>query len=85
MKPLPNVIHVGTPTRGALSDILEKRLPNGWLLGLSNEIYSDADGLVWEGIGIRPEMPLEVFPPGDIYDGHAKAIAELVRRIKAAP
>ena len=85
MKPLANVIQVGTTTRGSLSDILEKRLPNGWLLGLSNEIYADADGVVWEGRGIAPDLPLDVFPADDINGGHAKAIAELVRRIGAKP
>ncbi|MBU3919405.1 S41 family peptidase [Hyphomonas sp.] len=85
MKPLANVIQVGTTTRGALSDILEKRLPNGWMLGLSNEIYADANGAVWEGRGIAPEVLIDVFPVDDINGGHAKAIAELVRLFKSKP
>ncbi|MCB1510450.1 MAG: S41 family peptidase [Hyphomicrobiaceae bacterium] len=60
MAVLPNVTHVGQPTAGALSDILIRRLPNGWRVGLSNEVYLDATGRSWEGIGVPPKLALEV-------------------------
>ena len=41
MRALPNVVHVGGATRGALSDMIEKPLPNGWSLALPAEIYRD--------------------------------------------
>lgn len=61
MMALPNVTRVGTPTFGVLSDALEKKLPNGWSLGLSNEIYVAVDGNLYEGRGIPPNV--EVTPP----------------------
>jgi carboxyl-terminal processing protease len=61
MRALHHVTHVGQRTRGAFSE-LSRRLPNGWLVVLSNEIFVDADGKAWEGVGIPPHMPLRVFP-----------------------
>ncbi len=78
MRALPNVTHVGSTTRGALSDVLMRPLPNGWLLTLSNEIYLDAQGELWEGRGIPPEEPMPIFEAG--LDGHVQAIEQLIMR-----
>ncbi|MFD2564305.1 S41 family peptidase [Aquimarina rubra] len=55
MKDLPYVTIVGEHTNGAFSTVLEHVLPNGGEVGLSNEIYSDAQGEVFEVVGIGPE------------------------------
>jgi len=55
VKDLPYVTLVGENTTGAFSTILEHVLPNGAEVGLSNEIYSDAQGVVFEIVGIGPE------------------------------
>jgi hypothetical protein len=55
MKDLPYVTIVGENTSSAFSTVLEHVLPNGAKVGLSNEIYSDAQGEVFEVIGIGPE------------------------------
>ncbi len=55
MKDLPYVTIVGENTNGAFSTILTHVLPNGAEIGLSNEIYSDAQGVVYEVVGIGPE------------------------------
>ena len=34
---------MGTPSNGSLSEVLEKQLPNGWLLILSHEVYLSPD------------------------------------------
>jgi carboxyl-terminal processing protease len=69
LRALPNVTHIGEATRGSLSDILTKDLPNGWSLNLSNEVYLDAARKAWEGKGIRPHMDFMVHTedtaPGD--------------------
>ncbi|MEM6286920.1 MAG: S41 family peptidase [Bacteroidota bacterium] len=74
MRALPTVTHIGEVTRGALSDVLFKPLPNGWMLRLSNEIYRDAEGELWEGRGIAPDVPVTVFSRGDLA-GHTTALA----------
>jgi carboxyl-terminal processing protease len=78
MRALPNVTHVGTPTRGAFSDVLVKPLPNGWRMELSNELYLDPAGTLYEARGVPPERPLDVFPESDLHGGHVKAIQSLV-------
>lgn len=58
-KSLPNVTRIGTTTYGALSDALAKRLPNGWEVTLSNEVYQAADGQLFEYRGIPPDVSIE--------------------------
>ena len=55
---LPNFVRIGSHTQGALSDALEKTLPNGWQLSLSNEIYYDINGKCYESVGIAPDYEL---------------------------
>jgi len=55
---IENSIRVGSNTEGILSDILSKRLPKGWEYSLSNEIYENADGTNYEGIGIPADYSL---------------------------
>jgi C-terminal processing protease CtpA/Prc len=57
---LPRAVRVGTPTYGALSDMLGKRMPNGWWLSLSNEVYTATDGQCYEGRGIPPDVRVDV-------------------------
>lgn len=56
LRVLPQVRILGQATQGAHSDVLNKTLPNGWKLGLSNEIYTLADGRTYEGKGIPPTL-----------------------------
>jgi C-terminal processing protease CtpA/Prc len=59
MSALPNAIRVGSNTAGVFSDMLVKRLPNGWEYSLSNEIYESSDGVSYEAIGIPPHYNIE--------------------------
>lgn len=83
MRALPQVVQVGATTRGAFSDVLVKPLPNGWELELSNEVYRDAKGELFEGRGLPPALALAVFPAEDLDHGHAAAVAGLVAQIAA--
>lgn len=47
-----HIKRIGSHTDGALSDALEKRLPNGWYFSISNEEYFDPQGFCYESIGI---------------------------------
>jgi carboxyl-terminal processing protease len=83
MRALPNVTHVGEATRGSLSDVLTKRLPNGWSVTLSNEVYLDAAGKAWEGAGIPPKVNIAVFRDGEHAASYVQAIgavADCIRR-----
>jgi carboxyl-terminal processing protease len=81
MRALPNVVHLGTPTRGSLSDVLVKPLPNGWTVNLSNETYRDAKGQVFEARGVPPAEAIDFFPEQDPSNGHASAVRRLVERL----
>lgn len=81
LRSLPNVTHVGEPTRGALSDVLDRTLPNGWELSLSNEVYLDSKGRKWEGRGIEPDIAETVFPDADPIGGHLNAVNSLLNQI----
>lgn len=78
----PRVTQVGQTTRGAFSTPLAKRLPNGWLLELSNETFAAPDGTVYEEVGLAPEIALEVYPEASPVAGHWQAVelaAEMIR------
>ena len=64
MKQLPQTVLLGRSTSGAFSDILEKSLPNGWLIGLSNEVAETPEGVSYEMVGIPPDIqpPAELLP-----------------------
>jgi len=46
MQRQPAVIRLGENTEGVFSDVLDRRLPNGWHFGLSNEVYRTGDGRI---------------------------------------
>lgn len=83
LRALPNVTHAGAATRGALSDILPKSLPNGWVLTMSNEVYRDAKGVQWEGPGISPQLPLQVFGQAGELSSHLAAVRGVAERLRA--
>lgn len=65
----PDTVVVGEPTAGSLSPLLVRSLPNGWTFGLSHQRVRDADGELWEGRGIPPDVvaagePTEVLRAG---------------------
>jgi hypothetical protein len=62
LREFPQVTTTGTNTAGALSDVLEFTLPNGWRLGLSAQKYVSVDGEVFEGSGIPADI--RVLPDG---------------------
>lgn len=75
LRALPQVTHVGEATRGAFSDVIEKTLPNGWIMELSNEVYTDKHGIIWEGRGVTPDRAFPVFEgPKDALAIHFEAI-----------
>ena len=49
---------IGSHTNGAISDALQKALPNGWDFSLSNEIYTDNNDKFYENIGIPVDFEL---------------------------
>ena len=69
LQSMPQVRVVGDSTRGILSDILVKPLPNGWTAGLSNEVYLDSEGTSYEGTGVPIDIEVPAFQLEDIEAG----------------
>ncbi|MFK7912644.1 MAG: S41 family peptidase [Pseudomonadales bacterium] len=78
MRVLDNVHHYGTPTNGSLSDVLPKGLPNGWVLTLSNQIYTMPDGVCYEGQGVPPEHPLPIYRSDNLETARFEAVEKLI-------
>lgn len=56
IRDLPQVTVMGEPTGGGLSDIHGITLPNGWRLGLSNQEYRTPDNVLYEAVGLPPDI-----------------------------
>lgn len=89
-KVLPNAKIIGSSTEGIFSDILHKKLPNGWSFGLSNLVYESMEGISYENIGIPPdyemsypkdERKLYEYLLKDLQDGD-DAILKIIERAR---
>jgi hypothetical protein len=69
----PRVVRVGQNTQGVFSDVLGRRLPNGWRFGLPNERFV-TDGKTYDGTGIPPTLRVPVFSAADLEHGRDSAI-----------
>ncbi|MDY8137476.1 S41 family peptidase [Aquimarina sp. 2201CG5-10] len=56
---IPNSKIIGSTTEGVFSDILHKKLPNGWKYGLSNMVYESMNEVSYEDVGIKPDYELD--------------------------
>ena len=70
----PHVVRVGSNTQGVFSDVLGRRLPNGWTFGLPNEIYLTKDGKAFDGSGVPPDIEVPIFPTEDLATGRDSAL-----------
>ena len=78
LRALPQVLVMGLPTAGMLSDNLNKPLPNGWEASLSNEVYTAADGAAYEGRGVPPAVALPALAADDFTGSLQRALATAV-------
>lgn len=79
MRVQPNVRIVGEASEGILSDSWGGALPNGWRFSLSNEIYTAADGVLYEGVGIPVDIEIPVFQGPNILDNLAPSLERAKR------
>ena len=59
MTSLPQVTLVGEPSNGIFSNMLEKKLSNGWKYSLSHQRYYSADMVCYEGRGIPVDVAVK--------------------------
>ena len=82
------MIRIGEHTQGVFSDVLVRRLPNGWTFGLPNEVFRTAQGATFDGPGIPPDIAVAVFADEDVKAGRdpaiERALTELWRKQSGA-
>jgi Peptidase family S41 len=71
---VPRVTMIGENTQGVFSDVLQRKLPNGWRFGLPNEIYLTRRGAAFDGVGIEPDIRRPVFAKRDLDEGKDPAL-----------
>jgi hypothetical protein len=75
----PHVTRIGENTQGVFSDVLGRRLPNGWRFGLPNEVFRTQQGTAFDGIGIPPDIAVPVFADEDVAAGKDPAMAKALQ------
>jgi hypothetical protein len=75
----PHVTRIGENTQGVFSDVLDRRLPNGWSFGLPNEVYRTPKGTTFDGIGIPPDIQVAVYADEDVSAGRDPGIAKALQ------
>ncbi len=79
----PPITRIGENTQGVFSDVLGRRLPNGWRFGLPNEVFRTPQGTAFDGPGIPPDAAVPVFADEDVAAGKDPGVAralELLRK-----
>lgn len=72
----PHIARIGENTQGVFSDVLGRRLPNGWRVGLPNEIYRTVDGKIFDLVGIPPDIEVPVFADAEVAAQKDPALAK---------
>ena len=72
----PHITRIGDNTQGVFSDVLGRRLPNGWHFGLPNEVFRTPEGAAFDGAGIPPDIAIPVFADEDVAAGKDPAMAK---------
>ena len=80
----PHITRVGENTQGVFSDVLGRRLPNGWHFGLPNEVYRTPEGRTFDGGGIPPDVNIPVFADDDVKAGRDPGIAKALEILAMA-
>jgi hypothetical protein len=77
----PHVLRIGLNTQGVFSDVLRRALPNGWYIGLPNEVYYTQDGKAFDATGVPPYIHVPFFTPRDLLGSRDAALEEAVREL----
>lgn len=83
LRALPNSLIVGERTRGSLSGLIDKTLPNGWKMEMPNQFIVTPKGEDFAAVGIPPEVQLPIYGRGrDPFQDHREAVREVIGRIQ---
>jgi len=80
----PHITRIGENTQGVFSDVMGRTLPNGWQLGLPNELFLTEDGISFDGPGIPPDIEVPVFRGSDLDAGQDPALERAMALLSEA-
>jgi hypothetical protein len=78
----PHVTRIGENTQGVFSDVLDRRLPNGWTFGLPNEVFRTSEGATFDGPGIPPDIAVPVFAEDHVTAGKDPGMAKALEILR---
>jgi hypothetical protein len=78
----PQIVRIGENTQGVYSDVLGRRLPNGWHFGLPNEVFLTEGGKHFEASGVPPDVRVPVFPKSDLDSNRDSALEKALTYFK---
>lgn len=78
MQSYDHVLIIGEKTQGAFSDTLEKSLPNGFQFSLSNEVFSDMNGTVYEAVGIPVDTEMQSYSESELNDNRDLVLEQAI-------
>ncbi|GAA1991202.1 S41 family peptidase [Catenulispora subtropica] len=77
----PRPTLIGENSQGVFSDILTRRLPNGWVFGLPNEEYLTPSGSTYDIAGIPPDIRVPTLTPEQFTEGRDPAFRAALRAL----
>lgn len=81
----PAIARVGEHTQGVFSDVLSRTLPNGWRIGLPNELFLTEQGTSFDGPGIPPTVPVPTFTKADLEAGRDPGLERAMLLLRGGP
>ena len=56
MRAIPQALIVGETTAGVMADVDDVDIGDGWEFSVPTNLFRDAHGVSWEGIGLVPDL-----------------------------
>jgi hypothetical protein len=78
----PHITRIGENTAGLFSDVLGRKLPNGWTFGLPNELFRTPEGIAFDVSGIPPDVRVPVFADDDVAAGKDPGMAKALQILR---
>ena len=80
----PAIPRVGENTQGVFSDVLGRVLPNGWRMGLPNELFLNGEKKSYDGPGIPPTVAVPTFTKADLEAGRDPGLERAMALVRGS-
>ena len=82
MRAVPHAVMMGETTAGVMADAAPLPLPNGWEVGVPVNVFRDANGVSWEGVGVVPDLWV-ANDPADVEAGRDRVLETAAAFLRA--